>query len=92
MRPLEGRIEAVREFESGSDPFWYFTKGYVDKEEFVSELELEYGEDYPAECIEHVHIRNVPVRDMPGVMTLHPSHPGRGAYKVTLLDVAKHFC
>jgi len=98
-RPLQGLIEAMREYEGGPDPMIYWTKGHVDKAEFAAEVRVYCAEiqgtewwdrfPYGAEHVEHTYYRNVPVgRGYPGEMLMYPCDgPGRGAYPVTAIDI-----
>jgi len=102
MRPLEGVIEAMSEFEGCSDPMAYFTRGHVDKREFASEVVIYCAElmkwpewydsfPYTADDVEYVYYRNVPIgRDFPGMTVMRPcGGPGRGAYPVTQIDIER---
>lgn len=46
------KIEFCVEFEAGPDPFWYYTKGHIDKGEFLKALR-EYldSEEYKKQLI-----------------------------------------
>lgn len=88
VHPLRGQIEAIREFEAGPEVLWYVCKGHdMEAEQFVMEIARQYGEDFSPEDVEYTHLRNVPAgTGMPGVTTLHRTHPGLGAYAATVLD------
>ena len=88
---LRGRIEAITEFEGNGAPLWYMFKGRADAVAFVREIEAEYEETFLPTQVERVHLRMIPCgADMPGVMTIHRSAPGRGAFEATLLDAARY--
>lgn len=84
-------IHACYEYEPGGyygDLMWYWTRGHVDKAEFVSAIDLEYEVQYNADEVQHVYVRNVPAGpDEPGVTLMHISKKGRGAYPATVLDI-----
>ena len=102
LRPLEGRITTMYEFEGGANPLAYQARGHVDKEEFAAEVRRYCAElngkadwwdktDYNADDVEHTWYHNVPAgRDMPGQMIMYPCDgPGRGRYAVTEIDIHK---
>ena len=102
MRSLEGRVETLYEFEGGSNPMSYYTRGHVDKDEFAAEVRRYCAEldgkydwwdstEYDANDVEHTWWRNVPVGpDMPGQVVCYPCDgPARGAYTVTEIDLQR---
>jgi len=101
LRPLEGKIEVMKEFEGGPDPMAYWTRGHVDKVEFAAEVRTWLDEQhgivdfwdhfpYTENDVAHVFYRNVPAGpDFPGQMLMYPCKPGRGAYPVTIIDIDK---
>jgi hypothetical protein len=89
LRPLEGLVEQVFEFE-GATVAWYLAKGHVDKGDFVCEIDLMFDGYCQEEDIKHAYARNVPVGpEMPGATTLYLSEPDRGAYPVTYVEASK---
>lgn len=66
---------------------WYMVRGQVDKRDFVRELQREFGLTAQLEDVNHAHARLMPAgSQMPGVMTIMLSDPGRGAFPITILD------
>lgn len=37
------KITSVTEFDGSPDPLWYYTKGHIDKKEFLAELREQVG-------------------------------------------------
>lgn len=79
-------IKTIREFEGGSEPLWYLTKGHVDKAQFVDAVKRECERDVPVERVEHAYMRSIPTGEK-GVSTLQIARPGRGAFAVTYIDL-----
>lgn len=79
-------VESVHEFEGGSEPLWYMTKGHVDKQGFVEAVAREFEHDIPLDKVEHAYMRYVPTGEK-GQQTIHVAKAGPGAFRVTYIDL-----
>ena len=93
--PLE--IVPAYEFEGGSSPFEYYSRGHHDKEEFLDKVDEEYdpwfgmGDTPSSEYVRHEYWRTIPTPSPDGddtyVSLLYPTKKGAGAFPVTVVDV-----
>ena len=91
MNTLRGRIEEVPEFE-GYGVLWLMVRGHVKKNEFIQEVEREYGLRLSEDDVIFTFARNTPVGvDRLGEMVINLTEPGRGAYPVTYVDVSEEW-
>lgn len=88
LRPLEGLIEPIVEFEGCGHILDWYMKGHIDRQQFRDEVQAEWGDDYPAEMVQHIYARWVPAGPQcDGIVLLHfCQRPGHGAFPVTRLQ------
>ena len=74
---------------STGDCQWLYTKGHVDKAEFLAAAESEYGiQGYTVDGVAHRLGRWTPSNEGDVSQIMHyPSKPGRGVFQITILEL-----
>lgn len=64
-----------------------YVRGWVNKKRFIDTYNWDYGEEFIEADVEHQTVRLIPTGDDHGLIFYFNQKPGRGAFKITHLDL-----
>ena len=84
------KLEVIILYElSGGEVWGYYSKGHVDKQKFVEEIEFQHDDnEVSVDDVKHCYARWTPAHgDAVCHMRFNECKPGRGAFKATFVLV-----